>query len=71
LNLAREGFSEVGTGLLRGASCTLPGKRRIRRPVESGEARIVFEDPPPTNNGVPEEAPAKTSTFCSTSPNSR
>ena len=39
--------------------------------MESGEARIVFEDPPPTNNGVPEEAPAKTSTFCSTSRNSR
>jgi hypothetical protein len=23
------------------------------------EARIVAEDPPPTNNGVPEEAPAR------------
>jgi len=32
---------------------------RTRRPMESKEARIVAEDPPPTNNGVPEEAPAR------------
>jgi hypothetical protein len=39
---------------------------------ESKEARIVAEEQPPTNNGVPEERPpARTSTCCSTSPSSR
>jgi hypothetical protein len=33
-------------------------KRRTRRPMESKEAQIVAEDPP-TNNGVPEEPPAR------------
>src|ERR671916_1370127 len=37
----------------------LKGKQRTRRPVESEEARTVAEDPPQTNNGVPEEAPAR------------
>jgi hypothetical protein len=37
----------------------LPINHRTRRPVDSKEARIVAEDPPPTNNGVPEEAPAR------------
>jgi hypothetical protein len=53
------GFSEVGTGLSRGASCTLLGKQRTRRPMNSEEARIVAEEQPPTNNCVPEEAPAR------------
>jgi hypothetical protein len=30
-----------------------------RRLVESKEARIVAEEPPPTDNGLPEEAPAR------------
>ncbi len=34
-------------------------KYRTRGPMKSEEARIVAEDPPPTNNGVPEEAPAR------------
>jgi len=37
----------------------LPGNHRIRRPMNMKEARIVSEDPPPTNNGVPEEPPAR------------
>jgi hypothetical protein len=37
----------------------LLGKRRTRRATESKEARTVSEDPPPTNNGVPEEPPAR------------
>src|ERR671916_787341 len=37
----------------------LKGKQRTRRPMESEEARTVAEDPPQTNNGVPEEAPAR------------
>jgi hypothetical protein len=37
----------------------LLGKRRTRRPMNSKEARIVSEEQPPTNNGVPEEAPAR------------
>jgi hypothetical protein len=34
-------------------------KYRTRGPMNMKEARIVAEDPPPTNNGVPEEAPAR------------
>ena len=34
----------------------MTGKRRTRRPMNSKEAQIVSEDPPPTDNGVPEEA---------------
>jgi hypothetical protein len=37
----------------------LLGNHRTRRPMNMKEARIVAEDPPPTNNGVPEEAPAR------------
>ena len=37
----------------------LLGKPCTRRPMESEEARTVSEDPPPTNNGIPEEAPAR------------
>jgi hypothetical protein len=37
----------------------LMGKQRTRRPMESEEARVMAEDSPPTNNGVPEEAPAR------------
>ena len=37
----------------------LLGKRRTRRPMRSKEARIVAEEQPPTNNGVPEEPPAR------------
>jgi hypothetical protein len=37
----------------------LLGRPRTRRSMESKEARIVAEEPPPTNNGVPEEAPAR------------
>jgi hypothetical protein len=37
----------------------LLGNHRTRRPMNTKEARIVAEDPPPTNNGVPEEAPAR------------
>ena len=37
----------------------LPGNHRTRRPMKTKEARIVSEDPPPTNNGVPEEPPAR------------
>src|SRR5919112_5297445 len=32
---------------------------RTRRPMNSKEARIVAEEQPPTNNGVPEEPPAR------------
>jgi hypothetical protein len=32
---------------------------RTRRPMKSKEARLVTEDTPPTNNGVPEETPAR------------
>ena len=35
------------------------GKQRTRRPIRGKEARIVAEEQPPTNNGVPEEAPAR------------
>ena len=34
-------------------------KYRTRGPMRSKEARTVSEDPPPTNNGVPEEPPAR------------
>jgi hypothetical protein len=34
-------------------------KYRTRGPMRSKEARIVAEDPPQTNNGVPEEPPAR------------
>ena len=37
----------------------LPGNHRTRRSMSMKEARIVAEDPPATNNGVPEEAPAR------------
>ena len=37
----------------------LLGKRRTRRPMNSKEARIVAEEQSPTNNGVPEESPAR------------
>ena len=37
----------------------LLGKQRTRRPMRSKEARIVAEEQPPTNNGVPEEPPAR------------
>ncbi|HZF58900.1 MAG TPA: hypothetical protein VEZ19_10540, partial [Rubrobacter sp.] len=37
----------------------LLGNHRTRRPMNMKEARIVAEDPPPTNNGVPEEPPAR------------
>ena len=37
----------------------LLGKQRTRRPMNSKEAQIVAEEPPPTNNGVPEEPPAR------------
>ena len=37
----------------------LLGKRRTRRPMNSKEARIVAEEPPTTNNAVPEEPPAR------------
>ena len=37
----------------------LPGNHRTRRLMESKEAPIVAEDPPQTNNGVPEEPPAR------------
>ena len=37
----------------------LLGRPRARRPVESKEAQILAEEPPPTNNGVPEEAPSR------------
>ena len=37
----------------------LLGSHRTRRPMNMKEARILAEDPPPTNNGVPEEAPAR------------
>jgi hypothetical protein len=37
----------------------LLGNQRTRRPMESEEAQIVAEEQPPTNNGVPEEPPAR------------
>jgi hypothetical protein len=37
----------------------LLGKRRIRRLMNSKEAYLVSEDTPPTNNGIPEETPAR------------
>ena len=37
----------------------LLGSHRTRRPMNMKEARIVAEDPPQTNNGVPEEPPAR------------
>ena len=42
----------------------LLGNHRTRRPMEREEAQNVAEDPPPTNNGVLEEPPARTSTCC-------
>jgi hypothetical protein len=33
--------------------------RRTRRPMNSKEAHLVSEDPQPTNNGIPEETPAR------------
>ncbi|HEV2742238.1 MAG TPA: hypothetical protein VGV91_03690, partial [Rubrobacter sp.] len=38
---------------------SLMGNHRTRRPVEGEEAQFVAEEQPPTNNGVPEEAPAR------------
>ena len=35
------------------------GNHRTRRPINMKEARIVAEEQPPTNNGVPEEAPTR------------
>ena len=35
------------------------GKHRNRRPMKSKEAYLVSEDSPPTNNGIPEETPAR------------
>ena len=32
---------------------------RTRKLMKSKEAHLVAEDPPPTNNGIPEEAPAR------------
>jgi hypothetical protein len=63
-------FSEVGLRIdgvprswreasERGVSCSLLGKRRTRRPMNSKEAHPVTEDTPPTNNGIPEETPAR------------
>ena len=37
----------------------LLGNHRTRKPTNMKEARTVAEDPPPTNNGVPEEPPAR------------
>src|ERR687893_753551 len=37
----------------------LMGKHRTRRPMRSEEAQTVSEEQPPTNNGVPEEPPAR------------
>ena len=37
----------------------MPGKHCTRGPMNSKEARLVTEDTPPTNNGVPEETPAR------------
>ena len=37
----------------------LLGNHHTRWPLNMKEARIVAEEPPPTNNGVPEEAPAR------------
>jgi hypothetical protein len=37
----------------------LLGKRRTRRPMKSKEAHPVTEGTPPTNNGVPDETPAR------------
>jgi len=37
----------------------LLGKHRNRRPMKSKEAYLVSEEPPPTNNGIPEETPAR------------
>ena len=33
--------------------------RRTRRPMNSKEADLVSEEPPPTNNGIPQETPAR------------
>jgi hypothetical protein len=35
------------------------GKRRSRGPMNAKEAYLVAEDTPPTNNGIPEQAPAR------------
>jgi hypothetical protein len=43
----------------RGEHHAPTGQYRTRGPMRSKEARIVAEDPPPTNNGVPEEPPAR------------
>src|SRR5918999_3031543 len=32
---------------------------RTRRPMNSKEAGLVSEEPPPTNNGIPQETPAR------------
>lgn len=33
--------------------------RRTRRPMNSKEAYLVSEEPPPTNNGIPQETPTR------------
>ena len=33
--------------------------RRTRRPMNSKETYLVSEEPPPTNNGIPQETPAR------------
>src|SRR5215204_6168322 len=47
------GFREGGIMLLAGQT------HRTRRPMNSKEAHPVTEDTPPTNNGVPDETPAR------------
>src|SRR4028118_1757665 len=57
--LRLEGVLRSWHGAAEGSIMPLLGNHRSRRPMNMKEARIVSEDPPPTNNGVPEEPPAR------------
>src|SRR4028118_1057289 len=56
--LRLEGILRSWHGAAEGSIMPLPGNHRTRGPMKSKEARTVSEDPP-TNNGVPEEPPAR------------
>jgi hypothetical protein len=57
-NFALRGFSEVGMGLPRGASCPCWANTDPEAHGEQGGTHRG-RGPPPTNNGVPEEPPAR------------
>src|SRR5215211_3225779 len=58
---AWKGYSQkLARGCREGGIMSLvQGKRRSRGPMNGKEAHPVTEDTPPTNNGVPDETPAR------------